>query len=550
MITAVPGLRVGHWTDPVALTGCTVVLCPPGTVGSGEVRGGAPGTRETDLLRPGTLVQEVHAVLLTGGSAFGLAAATGVQRWLEERGIGFETPVARVPVVPAAVLFDLGIGDASARPDDGAGYAACEAATDRPVEEGSVGAGTGATFAKQPDPAACWKGGLGNATVEEGDRVVAALVVVNALGTVLGEDGEPVAENRNPDAEPRPWPGTNTTLVVVATNARLTKDRAQLLAQSGSEGVSTVVLDRLGPGGQAGASSRIENFIGFPNGLSGNELATRGVLQMLKFGARMVAPVVVDRIDSADGPNGFHTLHLDCGTQLRARTILAATGVRWRQLDVEGAEQFESAGVHHACTSVEAALYDNQDVAVVGAGNSAGQAAMFLAECCRTRTVHLLVRRRLGKDMSDYLVGRIHAAPNIVVHEGVEVASVHGERRLEGVSLQAFNANRDEPANQRNGTETLPVSAVFVFIGAEPGGEWLPDGVARDPLGYVLTGVDALKSGRWPLTTREPCPLETTVPGILAAGDIRSGSTKRVGFAVGDGSLAVTCVHKLTAIRQ
>ena len=317
-----------------------------------------------------------------------------------------------------------------------------------------------------------------------------------------------------------------------------------------SEGVSTVVLDRLGPGGQAGASSRIENFIGFPNGLSGNELATRGVLQMLKFGARMVAPVVVDRIDSAEGLDGFHTLHLDCGTQLRTRTILAATGVRWRQLDVEGAERFESAGVHHACTSVEAGLYDNQDVAVVGAGNSAGQAAMFLAECCRTRTVHLLVRRRLGKDMSDYLIGRIHAAPNILVHEGVKVASVHGERRLEGVTLRAFNPNPDESANHRNGTETLPVSAVFVFIGAEPGGAWLPDTVARDPLGYVLTGVDAIKSGRWPLTNREPCPLETTVPGILAAGDIRSGSTKRVGFAVGDGSLAVTCVHKLTAIRQ
>ena len=317
-----------------------------------------------------------------------------------------------------------------------------------------------------------------------------------------------------------------------------------------SEGVSTVVLDRLGPGGQAGATSRIENFIGFPNGLSGNELATRGVLQMLKFGAGMVAPVVVDRIDSAGGPDGFHTLHLDCGAQLRARTILAATGVRWRQLDVEGAERFESAGVHHACTSVEAALYDNQDVAVVGAGNSAGQAAMFLADCCRTRTVHLLVRRRLGKDMSDYLIGRIHAAPNVVVHEGVEVAGVHGERRLEGITLRAFTSNRDEPVNQANSTETLPVSAVFVFIGAEPGGAWLPDAVARDPLGYVLTGVDAMKSGRWPLTNREPCPLETTVPGILAAGDIRSGSTKRVGFAVGDGSLAVTCVHKLTAIRQ
>jgi thioredoxin reductase (NADPH) len=317
-----------------------------------------------------------------------------------------------------------------------------------------------------------------------------------------------------------------------------------------SEGVSTVVLDRLGPGGQAGASSRIENFIGFPNGLSGIELATRGVLQMLKFGARMVAPVVVDRIDPAEGPDGFHTLHLDCGTLLRTRTILAATGVSWRQLDVEGAQRFESAGVHHACTSVEATLYDNQDVAVVGAGNSAGQAAMFLSDCCRTRTVHLLVRRRLGKDMSDYLVGRIHSAPNILVHEGVEVAGIHGERRLEGLTLREFNPERDNSATQPISPQTLPVSAVFVFIGAEPGGSWLPDAVARDPLGYILTGVDAIKSGRWPLTTRDPCPLETTVPGILAAGDIRSGSTKRVGFAVGDGSLAVTCVHRLTAIRQ
>jgi len=315
-----------------------------------------------------------------------------------------------------------------------------------------------------------------------------------------------------------------------------------------SEGVSTIVLDRLGPGGQAGASSRIENFIGFPSGLSGNELATRGILQMLKFGAKMVAPVIVERIEPAASPDGLHSLYLDCGTQLRARTVLAATGVRWRQLDVEGADRFESQGVHHACTSVEATLYDSQDVAVVGAGNSAGQAAMYLAECCKTRTVHLLVRRRLGKDMSDYLLGRIGSTRNISVHEGVEVAGVHGDRRMEAVTLRPFTAKGD-PGNG-NDLDTLAVAAVFVFIGAEPGGAWLPESVARDKLGYVLTGVDALKSGRWPLDTREPCPLETTVPGILAAGDIRSGSTKRVGFAVGDGSLAVTCVHKLTAIRQ
>lgn len=241
MITRVNGVRVGHLTDLEGITGCTVVLCPPDTTGSVDVRGGAPGTRETDAIRPGTAVNEVHAVVLTGGSAFGLAAASGVQRWLEEHGIGFDTPVAKVPIVPAAVLFDLGLGDATARPDEAAGYAACEAASDGDLEEGSVGAGTGATFAKQPDPEACWKGGLGTAALEEGDRVVAALAALNALGTVLGEDGEPIAENRNPEAEPRPWPGTNTTLVVVATNARLTKDRAQLLSQAGSEGVSTVV---------------------------------------------------------------------------------------------------------------------------------------------------------------------------------------------------------------------------------------------------------------------------------------------------------------------
>ena len=256
MITRVGGIRVGHVTDRAGVTGCTVVLCPPGTNGSVDVKGGAPGTRETDAIRPGTAVNEIHAVLLTGGSAFGLAAASGVQRWLEERGIGFDAGVARVPIVPAAVLFDLAVGEASARPDEAAGYAACEAASDGPVEEGSVGAGTGATFAKLPDPASCWKGGLGSASFEEGELVVSAetpdlgdarqlvvsaLAAVNALGTVLDEQDAPIAENRNPDAEPRTWQGTNTTLVVVATNAGLSKERAQLLAQAGSEGVSLAV---------------------------------------------------------------------------------------------------------------------------------------------------------------------------------------------------------------------------------------------------------------------------------------------------------------------
>lgn len=319
-----------------------------------------------------------------------------------------------------------------------------------------------------------------------------------------------------------------------------------------SEGLSTVVLESLGPGGQAAGSSKIENFIGFPSGLTGTELATRSVLQMLKFGAKMVAPVSVERIDPAATPNDYHVLHLDCGNKLLARTVLIAGGVRWRKLEAANAERFESAGIHHACTTVEAVLYDKQDVAVVGAGNSAGQAAMFLAECCTDRSVHLLVRKQLGPGMSDYLVDRIRAAHNIVIHEGVEIAEVHGKQRLESVTLRAFNPESKESQNERSceACETIQISAAFVFIGADPGCLWLPETIARDSLGYIKTGIDALQSGFWPLKDREPCPLETTIPGILAAGDIRSGSTKRVGFAVGDGSMAVTCVHQLVAIRN
>jgi thioredoxin reductase (NADPH) len=316
-----------------------------------------------------------------------------------------------------------------------------------------------------------------------------------------------------------------------------------------SEGLSTLVLDRLGPGGQAAGSSKIENFIGFPSGLSGAELAMRSVIQMLKFGARMAAPVNVQRIEPGKNDDN-HRLVLDCGTTLRARTILLATGVAWRKLAADGAEQCEGAGIHYACTSVEAMLYDNQDVAVVGAGNSAGQAAMFLSECCPDRIVHLLIRKRLGPGMSEYLVNRIRSAKNITVHEGVEIASIHGFPRLEAVTLRAYNPDSNSnDANPDDPHEILRLSAAFVFIGADPGCSWLPESIARDKLGYILTGIDALRSGRWPLTDREPCPLETTIPRLLAAGDIRAGSTKRVGFAVGDGSLAVTCVHKLTAIR-
>lgn len=242
MITDVEGIRVGHATDTAGATGCTVVLPPPGTIGSGEVRGGAPGTRETDLLRPGMLVEEVDAVLLAGGSAFGLAAAQGVVAWLEERGIGFDAGVAKVPIVPAAVLFDLGVGDASARPGPDDGYAACEAAGEV-VEEGSVGAGTGATVAKLNGPEGALKGGIGTASAREGELVVGALFAVNAVGEILGEDGEVVAASRTaPDPTSRPpVPGTNTVIGVVATNARLSKERAHLLAIAAHDAFASAI---------------------------------------------------------------------------------------------------------------------------------------------------------------------------------------------------------------------------------------------------------------------------------------------------------------------
>jgi L-aminopeptidase/D-esterase-like protein len=250
VITRVPGIRVGHYTDARGVTGCTVVLPPAATVGSGEQRGGAPGTRETDLLRPGTLVNEVSAVMLTGGSAFGLASADGAMRYLEERGVGYDVAgIARVPIVPAAVVFDLGVGDPAARPNADAGYAACLAARAGDVDEGSVGVGTGATVAKLHGTERALKGGVGSASAERDGVVVGALVAVNAFGEVLDEAGGVLAGARDapgderPAAEmhDRPVTPPNTVIGVVATNARLSKERANLVAVAGQEAIATAV---------------------------------------------------------------------------------------------------------------------------------------------------------------------------------------------------------------------------------------------------------------------------------------------------------------------
>jgi L-aminopeptidase/D-esterase-like protein len=254
-LTDIRGLRVGHAQDLEALTGCTVVLCPDNTVGGVDQRGGAPGTRETDLLRPLHRIQHVNAVLLTGGSAFGLAAADGVMRFLEERGIGFETRVARVPIVPGAVLFDLDVGNADRRPDGAMGYAACEAATDGPVAQGCVGAGTGATVGKLLGITCATKSGIGSAsTLLPNGVLVAALIAVNVLGDVVDERGQLLAGVRSTPVSrefvgtlnalqhaPPSLPPTNTAIGVVATNARLTKEEANKLAQMAQDGLAQAV---------------------------------------------------------------------------------------------------------------------------------------------------------------------------------------------------------------------------------------------------------------------------------------------------------------------
>jgi L-aminopeptidase/D-esterase-like protein len=241
-ITDVPGIRVGHWTDLDAATGCTVVLCEQGAIAGVDVRGAAPATRETDLLRPGSLVGRAHAILLTGGSAFGLDAATGVMRYLEERGVGFATQAGPVPIVPAAALFDLGIGRSDVRPDAAAGYAACQAAGET-VAEGCVGAGTGATVAKLGGPGGAIKAGIGTAGRRLPDgTLVAALVAVNAVGGVYDpRTGEPIATPRTTTAAVQPLAGVNTTIGVIATTARLDAGGLNRLAISGHDGLALAI---------------------------------------------------------------------------------------------------------------------------------------------------------------------------------------------------------------------------------------------------------------------------------------------------------------------
>jgi thioredoxin reductase (NADPH) len=302
----------------------------------------------------------------------------------------------------------------------------------------------------------------------------------------------------------------------------------------GSEGLRTVLIEGVAPGGQAGTSSRIENYLGFPTGVSGGDLARRAVTQARRFGIEILTPQEVTRA-RADGQARIVTLA--DGTELGCYALLVATGVTYRRLDVPGLEPLVGAGVYYGASVTDAAAYRDQDVYIVGGANSAGQAAAFAARFARQVT--LVVRGdSLSAGMSHYLIRQLGETPNVRVWLQSNVVAVGGQNHLESVEVCDTGSGT---------TRRVPAAALFIFIGAMPRTEWLGDLVARDEHGFILTGVDVTASPdspvRWSLE-RESFYLETSTPGIFAAGDVRHGATRRVASGVGEGSIAVQLIHQ------
>jgi thioredoxin reductase (NADPH) len=288
-----------------------------------------------------------------------------------------------------------------------------------------------------------------------------------------------------------------------------------------SEGLSTIVVEGLAPGGQAGTSSRIENYLGFPTGISGQDLANRALVQAQRFGAQLV---ISRKVVALVAEPGRSLVVMEHGRRLSSRCVVIATGARYRSISAENYHRFEGEGIHYAATELEAALCGREAVAVVGGGNSAGQAALFLSS--RVLQVHLIVRAGdLNATMSDYLIQRITAAPNIVLRTRSQITSLHGADWLESVTIKT-SCNGDE--------ETVEVCGLFVMIGATPNTEWLGAGVDTDSAGFIRTG-----AGTDGTTTHG-----TSLPGVFAVGDVRSGSIKRVASAVGEGSVVVAEIHQ------
>jgi thioredoxin reductase (NADPH) len=306
----------------------------------------------------------------------------------------------------------------------------------------------------------------------------------------------------------------------------------------GSEGLRTFVTDSWAPGGQAGTSARIENYLGFPSGIGGRELTTKATLQARRFDA--VLSSFHPAVELADGPEGLVRVDLDDGQHVLARSLVMATGVRWRELDAEGVDRFRGAGVYHAAMSTDAERSRDKDVVVVGGGNSAGQAAVHLAS--RARSVRVVVRgENLKSTMSHYLRDRIKRSPRIEVMTETEVTAVQGSATVESVTLR----------DSRDGTtEEVECAAVYVMIGADPCTEACDGVLAVDAAGYLLCGDGAANCDgylHWPLADREPHLLETVRPGVFTAGDVRAGASKRVAGAVGDGALVVRFAYDVLA---
>jgi thioredoxin reductase (NADPH) len=301
-----------------------------------------------------------------------------------------------------------------------------------------------------------------------------------------------------------------------------------------SEGLKTVVVERDAPGGQAGLSSRIENYLGFPSGLSGADLTRRAVIQARRFGAQILTPqeAVALRVDGS-----YKYVKISDGSELACHTVLLTTGVQWRKLDVPGVDRLQGAGVYYGAAATEAAACTDEEVYIVGGANSAGQAAMNFSRYA-SRVIMLVRGDSLASSMSHYLIEQIEKTPNIHVEFNSSVAEVHGETRLEAISVECSTSGE---------INRVPACSLFIFIGAQPQTEWLRSIVERDQKGFILSGSDLIRNGKppsgWPLT-RFPGLLETSVPGVFAAGDVRGGSVKRVASGVGEGSIAIQFIHQ------
>jgi thioredoxin reductase (NADPH) len=308
-----------------------------------------------------------------------------------------------------------------------------------------------------------------------------------------------------------------------------------------SEGLKTVVVESYAPGGQAGSSSLIENFFGFPTGIGGGELTWLAQLQAYRFGAKFSTPAAA--LSLGYNPDGEYLACLEtegCGAALRAKAVLITTGADYGRLEAEGREQFEGVGVYYAATALEGQLCRNETVVVAGSGNSAGQAAMFLSD--GAAKVLLVVRgNNIASKMSDYLSRRVEASENIEILYNTEIRKMSGGKKLEQIELE----------NTKTGERrVVRTPAVFSMIGARPCTQWLPAEIERDEKGFIKTGADVAEAPAWRENKRRPAPLETSLPGIFAAGDVRSGSVKRCAAAVGEGGMAVSGIHLSLASRR